>query len=99
MQSSALRLGVIGTGSVVREIYQYLYFRSLYSGGIRIEAVCDTSPQALSTFADAWKIPENRKFAGYTDMIRSVELDAVAVNTRTACTASQPSTPCGPAWT
>ncbi|HET6487858.1 MAG TPA: Gfo/Idh/MocA family oxidoreductase, partial [Spirochaetia bacterium] len=81
MQSSAVRLGVVGTGSVVREIYQYLYFRSQYSGGIRVEAVCDTSPQALSAFADAWKIPENRRFTSYTEMIRRVELDAVAVNT------------------
>ncbi len=81
MQSMALRLGVIGTGSVVREIYQYLYFRSLYSGDIRIEAVCDTSPDALASFADAWKVPKARRFSSFAEMIRGVELDAVAVNT------------------
>lgn len=81
MQSTALRLGVIGTGSVVREIYQYLYFRSRYSSDIRVEAVCDTSAEALSGFADAWKIPEARRFTSFREMIRRVELDAVAVNT------------------
>ncbi len=81
MSSSALRLGIIGTGSVVREIYQYLYFRSRYSAGVRVEAACDTSPQALREFADAWKVPEHRRFSSYREMIRRVELDAVAVNT------------------
>ena len=36
-----LRLGVIGTGSVVREIYQYLYFSSEYSHLLSIEAAAD----------------------------------------------------------
>src|SRR5579859_4951437 len=31
-----LRLGVIGAGAVVREIYQYLYFRSRYSSLLEI---------------------------------------------------------------
>jgi hypothetical protein len=42
-----LRLGVIGTGSVVREIYEYLYFRSEYSPLISVEAVCDRSEENM----------------------------------------------------
>lgn len=76
-----LRLGVIGTGSVVREIYQYLYFRSSYSPLLRVEAICDTNQEMLSWFGDTWKIPSARRFTNYPDMLRAVELDAVAVNT------------------
>jgi predicted dehydrogenase len=76
-----LRLGVIGTGSVVREIYQYLYFRSAYSPLMRIEAICDTNQEMLSWFGDTWKIPSAKRFTSYTEMLKRVELDAVAVNT------------------
>jgi predicted dehydrogenase len=76
-----LRLGVIGTGSVVREIYQYLYFRSSYSPIIRIEAICDPNQEMLTWFGDTWKIPSAKRFKSYADMLSSVELDAVAVNT------------------
>ena len=76
-----LRLGVVGTGSVVREIYQYLYFRSLYSPQISVQAACDASAAALASFADAWGIPPDRRFADCRDMVRRVPLDAVAVNT------------------
>jgi predicted dehydrogenase len=76
-----LRLGVIGTGSVVREIYQYLYFRSAYSPLIRVEAICDTNQEMLSWFGDTWKIPSSKRFSRYEEMLTKVELDAVAVNT------------------
>lgn len=76
-----LRLGVIGTGSVVREIYQYLYFHSAYSELIDVAAVCDASPDALADFADRWGIPASGRFTDYREMLERVELDAVAVNT------------------
>ncbi len=76
-----IRLGVIGTGSVVREIYRHLYFHSDYSHLFSIEAVADPSDQALSEFADQYGIPANRRFSDYQEMIRRVQLDAVQVNT------------------
>ena len=76
-----LRLGVIGTGSVVREIYQYLYFRSIYTPRIQVAAICDTSEEALRSFGDAWKIPARARFKSFGDMIEAGGLDAVAVNT------------------
>jgi predicted dehydrogenase len=76
-----VRLGVIGTGSVVREIYQYLYFRSNYSHLMRVEAICDPNQEMLSWFGDTWKIPATKRFTSYAEMLKHVELDAVAVNT------------------
>jgi predicted dehydrogenase len=77
----ALRLGVIGTGSVVREIYQYLYFHSQYAPDIEVRAICDTSERALAEFGDLWKIPKSRRFTDHRELLAAGGLDAVAVNT------------------
>ena len=76
-----LKLGVIGTGSVVREIYQHLYFHSDYAPLLRVEAICDTSEQNLHEFGDQHQIPRERRFLDYQAMCAQVQLDAVQVNT------------------
>ena len=76
-----LRVGIIGAGSVVREIYQYLYFRSQYSPLIEICAVANPGEQYRNWFGDLAKLPANRRFADYKEMLAKVELDAVQVNT------------------
>ncbi len=76
-----IRLGVIGTGSVVREIYQYLYFRSEYSRLFSVEAAADPNAKALNEFCDNYNIPADRRFSSYEQMIERVKLDAVQVNT------------------
>lgn len=76
-----LRVGVIGTGSVVREIYQHLYFHSEYSHLLSIEAACDPLDTSLNEFCDKHDIPANRRFNSYQKMIEQVKLDAVQVNT------------------
>jgi predicted dehydrogenase len=76
-----LKLGVIGTGSVVREIYEYLYFKSEYSPLIQVEAICDRNEENMRIIGDTYNIPENRRFADYRDLISTVKLDAVAINT------------------
>ena len=76
-----LKLGVIGTGSVVREIYQYLYFASQYSHLLSVEAAADPNEQALHEFCDKYDIPRDRRFTSYEKMIEQVQLDAVQVNT------------------
>ncbi len=76
-----LRLGIIGTGSVVREIYQHLYFHSEYSHLLSIEAAADPNERALAEFCDQNGIPAERRFTSYERMIERVKLDAVQVNT------------------
>jgi len=76
-----LRIGVIGAGAVVREIYQYLYFRSDYSPLLEICAVANPGAKNRNWFGDLAKLPRNRRFADYRDMLAKVELDAVQINT------------------
>ena len=76
-----LRLGIIGAGSVVREIYQYLYFRSQYSDLLEICAVADPNEQYRNWFGDLAGVPADRRFASHRDLLAKVELDAVQVNT------------------
>jgi predicted dehydrogenase len=76
-----LRLGIIGAGAVVREIYQYLYFRSHYSGLFEICAVADPNEQYRNWFSELAGVPADRRFGNYKDLLAKVELDAVQVNT------------------
>jgi predicted dehydrogenase len=76
-----LKLGIIGTGSVVREIYQYLYFHSDFSPMLSVQAICDTSEQNLHAFGDQYHIPKDRRFSDYRAMCEQIPLDAVQVNT------------------
>lgn len=76
-----LRLGIIGAGSVVREIYQHLYFRSRYSNRLQLAAVAEPNESARNWFGDLGGLPANRRFADYQQMLAQTELDAVQVNT------------------
>lgn len=76
-----IRIGVIGTGSVVREIYQHLFFASDYSHLLSIEAAADPNGPMLNEFCDKYGIPQDRRFSSYEQMIQSVKLDAAQVNT------------------
>jgi predicted dehydrogenase len=76
-----VRLGIIGTGSVVREIYEYLYYNSDYSPLIQVEAICSRRLEHMKGFGDAHRIPENRRFTDFKELISKVPLDAVAINT------------------
>ena len=76
-----LRLGIIGVGAVVREIYQHLYFHSHYSDLLEICAVADPNEQYRNWFCDLAGIPAENRFANYQDLLAKVKLDAVQINT------------------
>ncbi len=76
-----LRLGVIGVGSVVREIYQHLYFASDYSHFLEIAAVADPNDEYREWFCNTYRIPPERRFTDYREMLEKVPLDAVHVCT------------------
>src|ERR1051325_2266802 len=79
--STKLRLGIIGAGAVVREIYQHLYFHSHYSDLLDICAVADPNGQCREWFGDLAGLPPDRRFADYKELLAKVELDAVQINT------------------
>jgi predicted dehydrogenase len=76
-----LKLGIIGAGAVVREIYQHLYFHSRYSDLLEICAVADPNEQYRNWFSDLAGVPASRRFADYHDLLANVKLDGVQVNT------------------
>lgn len=79
--STKLRLGVVGTGSVVREIYQHLYFNSEYANDVDVVAACDVDEAVVGEFCKAHGLPEDAGYTDYRKMIEDCDLDAVAVNT------------------
>jgi predicted dehydrogenase len=81
MKQNKLRVGVIGAGAVVREIYQHLYFKSGYSENLEICAVAEPNEQYRSWFGDLAGLPANKRFVSYQEMLASVELEAAQVNT------------------
>jgi predicted dehydrogenase len=76
-----LRVGVVGVGSVVREIYQYLYFRSDFSNILDIVAVADPNDEYRNWFCDTYNIPQDRRFTSHKEMLEKVDLDAAQINT------------------
>lgn len=76
-----LRLGIIGAGSVVREIYQHLYFHSEYSHLLDVRAVADPNDVFRNWFGDLAGLPQDKRFTSYQELLDNVELDAVQINT------------------
>ena len=76
-----IKLGIIGVGSVVREIYQYLYYKSAYSDLLEIVAIADINEEYRNWFGNKYGIKEKFRFVSYKDMITECDLDAVHINT------------------
>ncbi|OQC13902.1 MAG: putative oxidoreductase YcjS [Lentisphaerae bacterium ADurb.Bin082] len=76
-----LRVGVVGVGSVVREIYQYLYFRSDFTPILDIVAVADPNDEFREWFCDTYNIPPPRRYRDYKEMFAQNELDVAQINT------------------
>jgi predicted dehydrogenase len=80
--SEKLKLALIGTGSVVREIYRHLYFASDFAAEIEIVGVAEVYAPARDEFCRHGNIPAHRQFSDYREMLAAIpEIDAVQVNT------------------
>ena len=80
-KSNKLRVGIVGAGAVVREIYQHLFFRSDFSSQLEICAVADPNDQCRDWFGDLAGLDAGRRFASCAEMLAKTELDAVQINT------------------
>jgi predicted dehydrogenase len=76
-----LRLGIIGVGAVVREIYQHLYFHSHYSSLFEIVGVADPNDTYRKWFCDLAGVPAGQRFTDYRELLTKTKLDAVQINT------------------
>lgn len=76
-----LRIGVMGVGCVVREIYQYLYYRSDFSHLLEIEGIADPNEQARQWFCETFNFPADRAYATHTELLDGVDFDVAHVNT------------------
>src|SRR5215470_14066015 len=81
MNSKKLRVGVVGAGAVVREIYQHLYFHSDYSSGLEICAIAEPNEQYRNWFGDLAGLPPNCRFENSGEMFAKIKLDAAQINT------------------
>jgi len=80
-KQAKLRLGIIGAGSVVREIYQHLYFHSEYSSLLDVRAVAEPNERHRTWLGDLADVPPDRRFADFKQMLSQAALDAVQINT------------------
>ncbi len=76
-----LRIGVMGVGSVVREIYRYLYYQSDFSHFIEIAGIADPSEEARKWYCDTFDFPADRAFATHTELLEQVDFEVAQVNT------------------
>lgn len=72
-----VRVGVIGLG----EVAQVIHLPVLESLPERFEivAICDISPTLLRAMGERYRVPEERRFLDYQDLVSIPDLDAVLV--------------------
>jgi predicted dehydrogenase len=80
-KSNKLRVGIVGAGAVVREIYQHLFFHSDFSSQLEICAVAEPNDQCRDWFGDLAGLAAGCRFATSTEMLAKTELEAVQINT------------------
>jgi predicted dehydrogenase len=73
---SKLKLGLIGGGAIAQ--IQYLPILSAHPDMYEIGGVADLSPKLLSALGERYRIPEERLFTDYADLLKS-DVDAVVV--------------------
>ncbi len=72
-----LKAGIIGTGGI-STVHNSGYVKS---GVADVYAICDIKPDVLKQKAELWKVPAERCFANYHDLLAMPEIDCVSVCT------------------
>lgn len=75
--AAKLKAAIIGTGGI-SVVHQRGYAKSERAD---LYAICDIKPDVLKAKGDEWKIPEDRRFIDYRDLLRLKEVDCVSVCT------------------
>jgi predicted dehydrogenase len=76
MPRARLKIGVIGCGAIA-QIQHLPHLREL-DEQFEIGALCDLSPGVLEAVGDEYRVPPERRFANYHDLVSS-DVDAVIV--------------------
>ena len=77
MAKKELKVGIIGTGGI-SAVHNSGYVKS---GLAEVYALCDIKPDVLEAKSKAYKVPAERCFTNYRDLLKLKELDAVSVCT------------------
>ncbi len=77
MTKKMLKVGIIGTGGI-SGVHNNGYVKS---GLAEVYALCDIKPDVLAKKSVEYKVPEERCFANYRDLLKLKEIDAVSVCT------------------
>jgi len=78
MASSTLRIGLIGTGGIMRGAHMPGWTSAK---DVQISAICDADQGTAERFAKDFGIPANRVFTDYHKLLEISEIDAVDVAT------------------
>jgi predicted dehydrogenase len=73
-----LKVGIIGTGGISQAHYNG-YTKT--NGLADVYAICDIKPDVLARKGEAYKVPQERCFLNYRDLLALPEIDAVSVCT------------------
>jgi predicted dehydrogenase len=72
---SSINIGIVGAGNRAGGLGHYL--RTLK--GVRITGLCDPDMERLNNLADDLEVPENGRFAGFKEMMKSSLFDSVVI--------------------
>jgi len=76
-----LRVVLIGVGSVVREIYEPLLYRSGYASLVDVVGFAEINEEAREQFAETHGIPKERRFRNHAELLDKVDADVAMINT------------------
>jgi predicted dehydrogenase len=78
-----LRVGLIGTGMIMRDAHMFAWPALRDAGRVELVAACDIRPEVLDAFAKQYNI--TKTYGDHREMLRKEDLDVVDIATPNAC--------------